>query len=66
MNQNNQNLTSNDVRRRVVDAYLAGTATCDISRVMGVKVYTVRRIIRAFVSEDRVAMVPRGGNRRSL
>jgi transposase-like protein len=66
MNNHHNDSTSDDVRRRVVDAYLAGTVFGDISRVMGVKIHTVRRIIKTFVSQNRITMIPRGGNRRSL
>jgi transposase-like protein len=66
MNNHHNDSTSDDVRRRVVDAYVAGSVIGDISRIMGVKIYTVRRIIKAFVSQDKIAMAPRGGNRKSM
>lgn len=55
--------TSNEDRRRIVDAHLAGEDMQNVARVLRLNRSTVHGIVKTFVDEDRVEKLQRGGQR---
>ena len=58
--------TSNDLRIRVSDALRRGERPQNVSRVMGIPIYTVRRIGKRRDTDGTAVMKKRGGCKSKL
>jgi transposase len=58
--------TSNEMRQRIVDAYVANNNTTTISGILGVNKSTVHSVIKVYCKENRVDSKKRGGARSKL